>query len=295
MPMTNLPKIGFIGLGSMGGPMARNLISAGYTVKVHDLDAAKVAACVELGAKAAQSIAELVQSNDVIMTSVPSFEIAVALSNEQLLPHAQSGQIFIELSTITPQQARDLAAAFAERGAIRIDAPVSGGAWGAEKANLRMFIGGDQTAVQKCWSIFEVLGDPDHIVYCGAEGDGQMVKIVNQLAMGLSNAIYLETIGFTTRAGIDPDILVKAIGGNEPWRMQFERIAQRIKADEALHTDVKFVQLKQFYEEAESQGYTMPMTRALFEFCDKGERISQEEIYPAPSFWHELMQDSDHK
>lgn len=289
MSVTVLPKVGFIGLGSMGGPMARNLMRAGYSLIVHDLDAGKVAECVELGATAAQSIADVVQTNDIIMTSVPSFEVAVALSTAQLLPYARDGQVFIELSTITPQQAKDLDEAFAQKGAVRIDAPVSGGPMGAQKANLRMFIGGDEAVVQNCWPIFEVLGDPEHIVYCGPAGHGQMVKIVNQLAMGLSNAIYLETIGFTTRAGIDPDILIKGIGGNEPWRQQFERIANRIKDDEALHTDVKFVQLKQFYTEAESQGYNMPLTRALFEFCDQGERISQEEIYPAPSFWHELM------
>jgi 3-hydroxyisobutyrate dehydrogenase-like beta-hydroxyacid dehydrogenase len=118
-----------------------------------------------------------------------------------------------------------------------------------------------------------------------------MVKIVNQMAMGLSNAIYLETIGYGVKMGINPDVMVKAIGGDDGWRRQFEGIAQRIKNDQATHTDVKFVQLRQFAEDAAANGYLMPLTRALFEFMDSGERISQEEIYPAPSFWHELMKD----
>lgn len=288
-----LPSIGFVGLGSMGGPMARNLLRAGYRLSVLDLSAEKVAACVESGAVAASSAAELVTNSEIVMTSVPSFEVAESVSRDQLLLHARAGQVFIELSTMTPTQTIALAEAFSAKGAIRLDAPVSGGSVGAEKGNLRMFVGGDETTVRACWPVLEVLADPERIVYCGPAGHGQMVKIVNQLAMGLSNAIYLETIGFATRAGIDPDILIRGIGGDEPWRQQFERIAQRIKADNALHTDVKFVQLRQFYEEAEAQGYIMPLTQALFAFCDPGERISQEEIYPAPSFWHELMKDRD--
>ncbi len=285
---TSMPAIGFIGLGSMGGPMARNLLKAGYQLTVFDVVTEKTAAFATLGATPASSLDQLVQRSDLILTSVPSFEVAVKVSSD-LLPYASPGKVFVELSTLTPQQTIQLANAFAARGALRLDVPVSGGAAGAEKGSLRMFVGGDQAAAERIWPVLEILGDPDHIVYCGPAGHGQMVKIVNQLAMGLSNAIYLETIGFATRAGIDTDILVRGIGGDEPWRAQFTRIAQRIRDNHATHTDVKFVQLKQFVEEANLQGYEMPLARALFEFCDPGERISVEEIYPAPSFWHELM------
>jgi len=286
----SLPHLGFIGLGSMGGPMAQNLVQAGYTLTAFDLDSQKVKALS--GAQVATTIESLVKESDIVLTSVPSFEIAVTVA-EELLAFARANQIFIELSTITPSQAIELAKAYAVNGAVRLDVPVSGGAVGAQKGNLRMFVGGDKDTVAQCQPLFEVLGDPDRIVYCGEAGSGQMVKIVNQVTMGLSNAIYLETIGYGAKMGIDIDAMTQAIGGNEPWRQQFERIAQRIKDGNATHTDIKFVQLQQFSDDAMAQGYMMPLARALFEFCDKGERISQEEIYPAPSFWHELMKKYD--
>ena len=286
----SLPHLGFIGLGSMGGPMAQNLVQAGYTLTVFDLDSQKVKALS--GIQVATTVENLVKESDIVLTSVPSFEIAVTVA-EELLAFARANQIFIELSTITPSQAIELAKAYAVNGAVRLDVPVSGGAVGAQKGNLRMFVGGDKDTVAQCQPLFEVLGDPDRIVYCGEAGSGQMVKIVNQVTMGLSNAIYLETIGYGAKMGIDIDAMTQAIGGNEPWRQQFERIAQRIKDGNATHTDIKFVQLQQFSDDAMAQGYMMPLARALFEFCDKGERISQEEIYPAPSFWHELMKKYD--
>ncbi len=287
-----IPTIGFIGLGAMGSGMARNLLKADYSLTVTDLQREKVGALVEHGATAAQHISDLVQANDVILTSVPSFVVAVQVAHD-LLNHARPGQIFIELSTMTPTQAQELAAAYAERGATRLDVPVSGGATGAANGTLRMFVGGDEAVVRQCWPIFEVLGDPDRIVYGGPAGYGQIIKVVNQMAMGLSNAIYLETIGFGVKMGLDPDLLVQAVGGGDGWRRQFEGIAHRIKNDQAIHTDVKFVQLQQFADDAAARGYAMPLVQALFAFMEPGERISQEEIYPAPSFWHELMKAQD--
>jgi 3-hydroxyisobutyrate dehydrogenase-like beta-hydroxyacid dehydrogenase len=221
------------------------------------------------------------------MTSVPSFEVAVSLAQD-LLPYAREDQVFIELSTITPSQAVALAEQYAGKDAVRLDVPVSGGAYGAERAILRMFVGGDEKTVRQCWPIFEVLGDSERIVYCGPAGSGQVVKIVNQLAMGLSNAIYLEAIGYGVHMGIEVDALMQGIGGSDSWRKHFDYIAQCIKNDEATHTHVKFVQLQQFTDDAALHGYDLPLSRALYEFCDVGERISQEEIYPVPSFWHEL-------
>ena len=242
------------------------------------------------GASHADTPETLVQNNDIIMTSVPSFEIATGLA-QQLLAYARSGQIFIELSTMTPSEAIMLAEACGQKGVTRLDVPVSGGSFGSEAATLRMFVGGDEAVARQCWDIFEVLGDPDRIVYCGAAGRGQMVKIVNQMSMGLKNAIFMETIGYGVKMGLDIDVLMQGIGGDGAWREMFDDMAKHIRDEDPTHTDVKFVQLKQFADDAQKHGYEMPLTRALFEFCDKGERITQEEIYPAPSFWHELIRD----
>lgn len=283
-------QIGFIGLGSMGGPMATNLLKAGYSITVYDLDPAKMQAFPD--ANRADSPESLVKNNDIVMTSVPSFEVATQLA-ETLLPLARSGQIFIEFSTMTPTQAITLAQAYAEKGIVRLDVPVSGGSFGAEAGNLRMFVGGDEVTAGGCRCIFEVLGDADRIVYCGPAGNGQKVKIVNQMSMGLKNAIFLETIGYGVKMGIDIDVMMQGIGGDDAWRQVFDQVAMHIRDKDATHMDVKFVQLKQFADDARKDGYEMPLTRALFDFCDKGERISREEIYPAPSFWHELIRNND--
>lgn len=284
--MLKTQVIGVIGLGAMGGPMAKNLIKAGYQVHIYDIDPQKVQAIPD--GKVAENIESLVADSDIVMTSVPSFEVAVEVGRG-LLAYAREGQTFIELSTITPSQAIELAEAYAERGATRLDVPVSGGAYGSERGILRMFVGGEQNTAKQCWPIFEVLGDPDHIVYCGPAGSGQIVKIVNQMSMGLKNAIFLETIGYGVKMGVDVDVLVQGIGGDDPWRQEFERMAAHIKNDDPTHTDVKYVQLQQFSDEAAKSGYQMPLTRALFDFCKDGEHVTREEIYSAPSFWHELM------
>jgi len=289
--MTSQSKtIGFIGLGAMGAPMSKNLLAANYNVTVYDIDASKMANFPE--AHHAKNAEAIVKDCDIIMTSVPSFEVATGLANN-LLEHAREGQVFIEFSTMTPSQAIELAEAYADKGIIRLDIPVSGGSYGSERAILRMFVGGDETVARACWDIFEVLGDPDRIVYCGEAGRGQMVKIVNQLSMGLQNAIFLETIGYGVQMGIEIDAMMQAIGGEGAWRETFNKIATHIRDNDPTHTDVKFVQLKQFADDAKKHGYELPLTSALFDFCDKGERVTQEEIYPAPSFWHELIRNNN--
>lgn len=285
----NKPRLGFIGLGLMGGPMAQLLAQAGYTVTVFDLDAAKMAA-IE-GAAPAESVAYLVANSDVVMTSVPSFEVAVKLG-EDLLAYAREGQTFIEFSTITPSAAIELAQAYAEKGATRLDVPVSGGNYGAVRGMLRMFVGGDEATARACWPIFEVVGENDRIVYCGVAGRGQVVKIINQVAMGLSNAIYLEVFGWAKHMGVDLDVVMQGVGGGDGWREQFDQVGKTVKEGDPTEMQVKFVQLEQFTDDALKHGYQMPLTRALFEFCDQGERITTEEIYPAPSFWHELIKNS---
>ncbi|MAU12885.1 MAG: oxidoreductase [Anaerolineaceae bacterium] len=284
-----LPKLGFIGLGLMGGPMARLLVEAGYPVTVFDLDPAKMEAIQ--GAEHAPSSVALVKGADIVMTSVPSFDVAYNLGNE-LLVSARPGQIFIGFSTITPSQAKELAQAYAEKDAIRLDVPVSGGNYGAERGILRMFVGGDEATARQCWPLFEVVGENEHIVYCGPAGNGQAVKIVNQVAMGLSNAIYLEVFGWAKHMNIDLNAVMQGIGGGDGWRQQFDSVGKTIEEGDPLNMQVKFVQLQQFTDDALKHGYQMPLTRALYEFCDAGERIVEEEIYPAPSFWHELMKNS---
>ena len=189
-----LPALGFIGLGAMGGPMARNLLAAGYALTGFDIDADRLDATVEAGAACGDSAADVVQRSEVVLTSLRSSAVWVEVAEAALVPNAREGQAFIDLGTVAPPETRRLAAAFAERGASLLDVPVSGGPGGSTSGTLRMFAGGDRAVYERCRPILEVLGDPERVVYMGPSGAGQVAKGVNQLAMGLADAAYLEAI-----------------------------------------------------------------------------------------------------
>ena len=281
--------LGFIGLGAMGGRMARHLLRAGYRVVAFDLDAERLTAAVSTGAAAAGGVTQVVQQSDVVLTSLPSSESFVRVAEAAFLPHARRGQVFIDLGTVTPPETRRLAAALAASGAALVDAPVSGGPSGAEHGTLLMFAGGDREAVERCRPILEALAGGGRITYCGPSGCGQVVKGVNQLAMGLGAAAYLEAVAFGVLAGVDPAVIGAAVGGESGWRAQVARTAERIASGTGDEIGVKFRELPYFLREAHEQGFTLPLAERLYAFCDRGERVVIDDHRPAPSYFHELM------
>ncbi|MFC1805469.1 NAD(P)-dependent oxidoreductase [Planctomycetota bacterium] len=285
-----LPTLGFIGLGAMGGPMAANLLRAGYPLTAFDIDAARLDACVEAGAARGESSADVVQRSDVVLTSLRSSAIWAEVAEAELVPNAREGQVFIDLGTVAPPETRRLAAAFAERGASLLDVPVSGGPGGSSTGTLRMFAGGDEAVYEQCRPILEVLGDPQRIVYCGPSGAGQVAKGVNQLAMGLAAAAYLEALAFGVRAGIDPEALRQAIGGDGGWRGHFAHLARRVADGTAEQCWVKFPELPYFLAEAAERGHPLPLTEALHDFLAAGDVSCHDNMRrPTASFWHEVV------
>ena len=290
MMAADLPTIGFIGVGSMGKPMARQMLCAGYPLIAFDINNERLDAVVLHGAAPAESAADAVGRADIVMTSLRSSEIFVEVADQYLVPNARAGQVFIDLGTTTPPEARRIAAALERRGAALLDVPVSGGPPGCENGNLRMFAGGDKATYDKCRPILEILGEPRRVVYCGPSGMGQVVKAVNQLAMGLALASYMEAIAFGVRAGADPEAIRDGVGGDDGWRKDFESAARMIFDGRYNELYIKFPELHYFLREAREKGFPMPMTQALFEFCDAGERIMVDNMNrPAASFWHELV------
>lgn len=289
--MSEPPTLGFIGLGAMGGAMARNLVAGGHDVIVFDLDAERIQQCVDAGARAATSTIEVVQQASVIFTSLTNSDVYVQVAENDLLPHASSGQIFVDLGTVMPEQIQRFADAFAAKGAHLLDTPVSGGVKGAEQGTLRLFVGGDEAILEQIRPLLTSLGDPNYIVYCGPSGSGQVVKFVNQMAMGLSSAAHLESLALGVKAGIDPSILARALGGDAGWREQLKQIAQQIDADNGDNVGVKFGQIPYFQAVANATDLSLPLSDALYAFCEPGERIVMEANRLSPSFWHELMKD----
>jgi 2-hydroxy-3-oxopropionate reductase len=284
----NLPIVGFIGLGEMGGPMACNLLRAGYPVVGYDLDEARLARVVAAGGSAGADVADVVWRSQVIATSLPSSGSFVQVAEEEILPNVSAGQIVIDFGTVTPPETRRLAARFAERGVDLLDAPVSGGGGGAERAQLYMFVGGREETVESCMPILHTIGGGDRLTYCGPAGSGQVVKGVNQLMMGLVDAAYLEAISFGVNNGVDIGVIKQAIGSEGRWRVDFNRTAQRIVDGQGNNVGVKFRELPYFLHAAQEAGFDLPITRTVREFCDKGPRIVIDDHREAPSYWHEL-------
>ncbi len=294
MEPQQLRRIGFIGLGNMGGRMAKNLHNAGYPLIGYDIDATKGAALAATGATTGQDTTEIVKNSDVIMTSLRSSDIFCNVAEQHLIPNARDGQVFIDLGTTEVEKTRDIAMAFAERSATLIDAPVSGGPQGSETGTLRIFVGGEAGTVEKCRPILEVLGEPKYVVYCGPSGSGQIVKGVNQLAMGLGDAAFMEAMAFGVCAGVDPTAIREAVGMGEGWRGQFDRIAKRIIDGEGGTLVVKYPELPYFLAAAEAAGFEIPLAETLYEFCKKENYEMFDNMNrPSRSFWRTLTKDSD--
>jgi 3-hydroxyisobutyrate dehydrogenase-like beta-hydroxyacid dehydrogenase len=284
------PCIGFIGVGAMGGPMAKNLLAAGYSVRAYDRASERLQAVIAAGAEAGADEWDAAHDRDVVCLSLPSSDACVSIADTILIPNARPGQIFLDFGTTTPPETRRIAAALTEKRAHWFEAPVSGGTSGAEKATLRTFAGGEPEIFERLRAILETIGGADGLYYCGPTGAGQVVKGVNQLAMGLGVAAYLEAVAFGVRAGVTPDIIARAVGGeHERWRAMVLQTGHAANEDRAEQMGVKFRELPYFLREAVESGFALPLTETLYNFCNAGERVVVDDNRPAPSFWHELM------
>ena len=283
-------NIGIVGAGTMGGGMARNLLNAGYAVSVCDLDQSKVDALIALGASTSATPAATVASNDVTLVSLPTSStfIKVAEAGDGLLAGAGAAKIVIDVGTTSAPETRRLAAAFREKGAHLVDAPVSGGGRGADAGTLAVMVGGDDEPVARCSKIFDAIGG--NVVHLGPAGAGQLGKAVNQIAMGVAEAAYMEAMLVGVKGGLDPEkiwqVLSTAVGRNNAI---FERIAKAVAEGTARNRDCKLRELPYFIEEAKAQGYAIPMTEAFEAFCLESEKSITDPLgIPTASYWDEL-------
>lgn len=221
-------KIGFIGVGHMGGPMCRNIIrKSGFEVTVFDLSKDAVAACVEIGGKPAATMADAISGMDVIMTSLPMPKDVetVALGSGGIAEHAKSGAIYADLSTNSPTVIRRVAEALSGKGVTTIDAPVSGGVIGAEKGTIAIMVGGDKDAYGTCLPIFESFGQ--NVSHLGGLGSGCIAKIVNNMIAFCNMAAGAEGLMLGAVAGIDPEALNDVIRNSSGNSMGYRGVAHK--------------------------------------------------------------------
>ncbi len=202
-----MAKIGFIGLGNMGMPMAKNLIKAGHEVKAFDLSAAALDHGVEAGMSAAATVSEAASGVEVVVTMVPEgkHSRAVYLNDDGVLADADAGTLLIDCSTIDVATARDINAAATKAGFEMVDAPVSGGVGGAEAATLTFMVGGTKGAFQKAEKILEPMAGK--IFHCGGAGNGEAVKICNNMLLAISMIGTAEAFSLGRRLGLEDQIL----------------------------------------------------------------------------------------
>ena len=219
--------IGFIGLGIMGRPMACNLIEAGHSLVVWNRSRPGIDTLVQAGAVAADSPPAVAQRSDVVITMVGDSPDVEQIASG-IAAGAHDGLVHIDMSTISPAVTRAIAGRYAEAGIEMLDAPVSGGEQGAIDGTLAIMVGGREEVFERCRPLFEVLGRT--LVYCGPSGSGQVVKLCNQVVVGLNNLAMSEALVLAAKAGVAPAMMIEAVraGAGSSWALQ--NLAPRILA-----------------------------------------------------------------
>ena len=223
-----MERIGFIGLGIMGKPMAGNLVKAGYSLVVHNRSRAAVEELVAQGATAASSPKEVAEQSDVVVTMLPDSPDVeqVVLGSDGVAEGIRSGMLFIDMSTIAPGTARNVYETLKVQGVESLDAPVSGGEVGAKEAALSIMVGGSEEAFQRAMPIFEVMGK--NIVLIGDPGAGQVTKVCNQIVVGVTIQAVSEALILARKSGVDPARVREALLGGFAQSRILDLHGQRI-------------------------------------------------------------------
>ncbi len=225
-----MEKVGFIGLGIMGKPMALNLIKAGYSVSILETSGAAKEVS-DAGAKTYSSSKNLAQDSDVIITMLPdSPEVEeIVLGKDGVLEGIRSGSIFVDMSTIAPSTAKKLYNAFHEKNVEALDAPVSGGQVGAEEGTISIMVGGSQTTFDKIHPLFKVMGKS--AVLIGDAGAGQTTKACNQIIVGMTIQAVAEAFALAKKADVDIEKMREALLGGFAQSRILDLHGQRIIDD----------------------------------------------------------------
>ena len=285
-------KIGFIGVGVMGGPMVLNLMKKGFDVSIYTRTKSKAEGVIAAGAHWCDTIANCAAGRDVVITIVgyPKDVEEVYFSEKGILNSADKGTVLIDMTTTSPRLSERIYAAAKEKGMTALDAPVSGGDVGAQKGTLAIMVGGDRDAFDKMHDVFAAMGT--NIRYQGGAGCGQHTKMANQIAISGCVAAVCEAIAYAKRCGLDPQDMFDAISTGAAGSWQLTNNGQKIingdyapgfyvkhfikdmniALDEAQARDLDLTVLhmvRDKYDELAAQGGADEGTQALIKVIDK--------------------------
>jgi 2-hydroxy-3-oxopropionate reductase len=266
MSQAKLPRIGFVGLGIMGKPMARNLIKAGYELIVYDVRAEAIGDLVKDGAQAGESPRDVSARSDVLITMLPdSADVtAVYTGPNGAFEELRAGWLIIDMSSIAPRVSRELAERALGRGAQMLDAPVSGGDKGAIAGTLSIMVGGSDPDVQRALPILQALGKT--IVHCGGPGAGQVVKLANQVVVAGVIEAVAEGLVLASKAGVDPERVVQVLQGGLAATKVLEMRSENMltgRFDPGFRIRLHLKDLKNAMELAREAGVVLPATAEI--------------------------------
>jgi 2-hydroxy-3-oxopropionate reductase len=262
------PKIGFIGLGIMGKPMAGHLIDAGYELVVHNRNRDAVDELVGKGAGEAHFGKEVAEQSDIVITMLPdSPDVeSVALGEGGIIEGAHEGLIFVDMSTIAPSVTTQVGEVLAEKGVQSLDAPVSGGDIGAQNATLSIMVGGDEDTFNAVKPLFDVMGQS--AILCGPLGAGQTVKACNQILVAVTIAGVSEALTMGTKAGVDPIKIVQVLSGGLARCGVLENRGERMvngDFDPGFRIRLHYKDLNIIQKTSNDFGVPLPVTSEVFE------------------------------
>lgn len=224
-------KVGFVGLGNMGGPMARNLLKAGVKLVAHDLDPRKIQALAEAGAEVAASATAVAKetTRSICMVETTAQAESVILGEHGFVHGARQGHIVICMSTVDPFRLREMAAQLSRHGVIVLDAPVSGGTKGAADGSLSVIVGGDEAAFAACRDLFDAMGG--NVFHAGGLGNGLAMKLINNMLLQVNTVAVAEGLVMGVKAGLDPrqlfDVIKVSSGNSFAFQARGSRMISR--------------------------------------------------------------------
>ncbi|HEY2380348.1 MAG TPA: 2-hydroxy-3-oxopropionate reductase [Terriglobia bacterium] len=262
-----MTRIGFIGLGIMGKPMAKNLLKAGFPLVVHNRSRAKVDELVKEGASGANSAKEAASNSDVIVTMLPNSPDVelVALGPGGIKEGAKRGQLLIDMSTINPIVSQKVAKEMAAAGVAMVDAPVSGGEKGAIDGALSIMAGGEPQDFERALPIFNAMGKT--ITHMGPLGAGGFTKLANQIIVAINLTAIGEALVFGAKAGVDPQKMIRALSGGLAGSKCLDQKSEKILNGDfapGFKVDLHAKDLSLIQDAARSIGVPIP-TAALVE------------------------------
>ena len=261
-------KIGFIGLGIMGKPMAKNLMKAGHELVVYDVIAANVDNVVAAGAQAGASSKDVAEQCSFIITMLPNSPHVktVVMGENGVLEGAQAGTVLVDMSSIAPLASQEIAAARGEKGVKMLDAPVSGGEPKAIDGTLAIMVGGDKELFDQVKDVLAVMGSS--VVYCGTIGAGNTTKLANQIIVAANIAACAEAFILAKKAGVDPAVVFEAIkGGLAGSTVMNAKVPMMLERDfnPGFKIDLHIKDLNNAIDTGHGVGSPLPLTAQVME------------------------------